>query len=80
MKKFNKEEAMRLKPAVGRSTLVRAMVEQLEIGEALLITRDDWKAKDAPYRVVNYFAKKSGRKFKNGRMPDGTGWLVKRIA
>jgi hypothetical protein len=64
----------------GRQTKVSAMASELKVGEVLIITRADWKRKKPPYDVINYLAKKSGRKFLKGRMPDGSGWMVKRVS
>jgi len=81
MKKLTKEEATDLfLSGKGRTTKVSAMVASLHVGEALIISREDWKTKSSPYRVVNYLAKKTGRKFIKGRLPDGSGWAVKRVA
>lgn len=81
MKKLTAEEASELNfSGRGRTTLVSAMVASLKVGEAVIITRADWKSKGAPYRVVNYLEKRTGRQFVKGRLPDGTGWAVKRIA
>jgi hypothetical protein len=81
MKKLSVEEAAEL-PLIknGRETVVSAMLKQLKPGEALIITRADWKAKGAPYRIANAIARKTGRKFEKGRLPDGSGWVVKRVA
>ena len=80
MKKLSKEEAENMFPSTkGRSTLVRAMLSTLEVGELLIITRKDWLSKGTPFRVVNYFAKQSKRKFDKWKSEDGTGWYVKRM-
>ena len=51
----------------------------LEIGEAIIIEKDDWKGKSTPYRIIRRAAKKFNRKFDYGRHPKGSGWLVKRV-
>jgi hypothetical protein len=80
MKKLTAEEANAIIPAAqGRTTTVSAMLATLAIGEALIITRTDWGSKSGPYRIVNYYSKKTGRLFTKGRMPDGSGWFIKRI-
>ncbi len=80
MKKLSKAEAEQMQTASrGRTTTVSAMAATLLPGEALIVSRDDWKTNDAPYRVVNYLAKKTGRVFEKGRLPDGSGWLIKRL-
>ena len=81
MKKLSVEEASDM-PLIksGRETLMSAMIKLLQQGEALVITRADWKAKGAPYRIANAISRKTGRKFEKGRLTDGSGWAVKRIA
>jgi len=60
---------------------IRSNLVKLMPGEALVITRGtDWKRKSPPFRIVNYFAKKSGRKFLNRTLADGTGWLIQRVS
>ena len=63
----------------GRATKIYGLLCGLQVGEGLHITRDDWWGKHAPYRIVNAFAKKSGRSFHKGRLHDNSGWLVKRV-
>ena len=80
MKVLSVEEAKDiLLTSSGRQTKVSAMASELKVGEALIINREDWKRKKGPYAVINYLAKKTGRTFKKGRLPDGSGWVVKRI-
>lgn len=64
----------------GRQSKVSGMVSLLKVGEALIITRADWPSKKPPYDVINYLAKKTGRTFQKGRMPDGSAWVVKRLS
>ena len=81
MKKLNATEVSAVGSAgKGRLTRVSAMAATLQPGEGLIVTRSDWKSKDAPYRVVNYLAKKTGRTFKSSRLADGTGWLIVRVS
>ena len=80
MKKLTVEEAKDLKPAgAGNTSKISAMAADLKTGEALIITRADWKHQKTPYRIINYLEKKSGKKFERGRLPDGSGWLIKRV-
>ncbi len=80
MKKLNVEEAKNVEPVThGRTSLVIATVSSLLVGEILIVTREDWKSKRPPYQAVDRYAKKSGRKFKRGKAPDGKGWMVKRV-
>jgi hypothetical protein len=82
MKKLNPEEAE--KAGIirnGRTTRVRANLEELQIGEALIIEKEiDWIGKNPPYPIIKYYAKQSNRKFKYGRTTDKKGWIVKRTA
>ena len=64
----------------GRISRIGAMVSALEVGEALEILKTDWKGKNPPYNAVNRIAKKTGKKFKKGRLLGGLGWGVRRIA
>jgi uncharacterized protein (DUF2249 family) len=80
MKKFTPEEAKNLKPMpAGRYSLVYSMIVQLQPGEALLITPQDWVTKTTPYKTIRKVMKNTGYKLEYGRMPDGSGWIVKRI-
>ena len=41
-----------------------------------------YSAEEAKPTIPNYkpCSQKKGRKFEKGRLPDGTGWVVKRVA
>ncbi|MFN8322151.1 MAG: hypothetical protein U0T74_05785 [Chitinophagales bacterium] len=81
MRIINAEEARSLTPILwGRTTQVSAAVANLDVGQTLEITRQDWKAKRPPYAVVKRVAKKYGRVFEKGRNQKGNGWWVKRIS
>lgn len=81
MQKLTKEEAANYRPATGaRNTRVRAQLNGLEVGEALIIEKGtDWKAKDSPFRIVNYLAKQTGRQFEKAYASHVQGWFVKRV-
>ena len=80
MKKLSAEEASKLMPIRNsRETLLSAMLKQLQVGEAIVLEAKEWKTKTAPYRVANNIAKRHGWLFEQGRLPDGTGWLFKRV-
>lgn len=82
MKFITAEEASQL-PALGkgRSTLVRKGLALLQVGQAMIIEKDkDWISKKAPYGVVNYFSKQTGRTFLKKALADGTGWVIERIS
>ena len=81
MKKIKAEDAVNMNPVLpGRTSLVRAALLDLALGEVLIITRQDWKSKNPPYKVINRVAKQTGRRFNKGRTPDGTAWMVKRLS
>jgi hypothetical protein len=81
MKKLTKEEADKIFPmGRGNNTRISAHIKQLEPGEGCIIEKQDWKAKSPPFRIINYIAKKTGRKFRHGTMPDGSGWFVQRLS
>ncbi len=81
MKKLTVEEAKDLVVAkTGRTTKISAMTEALKVGEAIIISPSDWNSKKPPYTIINRVAKKTGRVFEKGRLPDGSGWGVKRIS
>lgn len=81
MKKLTVEEAKELVLVnQGRTTKISALTSQLLVGEGLIITRADWKGTNPPYSIISSVAKKTGRVFEKGRLPDGSGWAVKRIS
>lgn len=76
----SEQEAANYTPLRGkRNTLVAAKLAQLEIGQALIIERKDWKTKTSPFRIVNAFARKHHRTFDKAYTNDGTGWWIKRL-
>ncbi len=80
MKILTAEEAQGIIPLrKGRETLLSAKLKQLRVGDALILHPDDWKTKSTPYRVANNIAKRHGWRFEQGRMPDGSGWVFKRV-
>ena len=80
MKILSPEEAQNIIPlSKGRMTLLSAKLKQLKVGEALVLESKDWSAKTPPYRVANNVAKRHGWRFEQGRMPDGLGWIFKRV-
>ena len=80
MEILDEEEAKNIIPLTkGRETAVSAKLKQLKVGQALVLPTKDWKTKSSPYRVANNIAKRHGWQFEQGRMPDGSGWVFKRI-
>jgi hypothetical protein len=81
IRKFGKEDTPQQLPVVrGRSTLLSAMLLQLEVGESLFLPREDWKTKNGPYYIIAYLRKTTSFRFDYGLKTDGSGWLFKRIA
>ncbi|MBK7762039.1 MAG: hypothetical protein IPI46_01530 [Bacteroidetes bacterium] len=81
MKILKKEEALALSyHSKGRKSVLRTMIERLEIDEALTVNTSEWKGIHSPYYVVNYYAKTSGRTFSQGRLADNKGWVFVRTS
>ena len=81
MQILKKEEMPKILPIKGgRDSKLRVMLLQLEIGEGLFMSHEEWKRKKPPYQVVSYIKKSHGRLFKYGKKADGSGWIFKRIA
>ncbi len=51
----------------------------LQIGEALLIEKTDWKRKASPSTLVRYIEKNHDMRFSCGSIAGGNGWAVRRI-
>lgn len=64
----------------GRFTLIFLKVAGLEIGKGLVVERSDFVTKGTPYRIFKNVMKKTGHELRFGRMPDGSGWFVQRVA
>ncbi len=80
MKTLSPEEAKKILPVTqGRHSWLAAELKQLPVGGAVIIEYNEWKTKTPPYRIANRVTKTYGWKFQNGKMPDGTGWIIKRI-
>ena len=81
MKILKKRESPDILPvATGRTTLLRTMLLQLQVGEGLDLPLEDWKSKKTPYYIVARIKKSYGMQFEYGFKTDGTGWLFRRIA
>ncbi len=80
MKFLTPAEAENIIPLTkGRETLLSIKLKQLKVGEAIVLEAKEWKTKSSPYRVANNISKQHGWKFEQGRMPDGSGWVFKRM-
>lgn len=81
MKIFDATEAKDIIPIKhGRETKLSVKLKQLKVGEALFMADQEWKTKSSPYRVANNISKRHGWVFEQGRMPDNSGWVFKRIS
>ena len=80
MKKLTVEEASKLIPMKkGKHTWLYIELMQLKPGEGIIINRADWKTKTTPYKTIRGAEGVLKMTFEYGRMPDGSGWLVKRV-
>ena len=80
MRIVSEDESRHLHPlGRGRYTYVHAMLSQLKPGQSLIIDRKDWVTRRPPYEVIRTAARKFNYSLSYGRMPDGSGWLVKRM-
>lgn len=63
----------------GRSSHVFNSIVNLQVGEALLIEKADWKRKASPSTLVRYIEKNHDMRFTCGSIAGGSGWAVRRI-
>ena len=63
----------------GRSSHVFNSIVNLQVGEALLIEKNDWKRKASPSTLVRYIEKNHDMRFTCGSITGGNGWAVRRI-
>ncbi len=80
MKKLTQDEYNQLPiRGKGRSSHVFNSIVNLQIGEALLIEKNDWKRKASPSTLVRYIEKNHDMRFTCGSLAGGNGWAVRRI-
>ena len=80
MKKLTPDEYNQLPiRGKGRSSHVFNSIVNLQIGEALLIEKSDWKRKASPSTLVRYIEKNHDMRFTCGSLAGGNGWAVRRI-
>ncbi len=80
MKILSEEEASEIIPLKpGKYTWLYKEMLKLKIGQAIVIANEDWKTKTPPYKTIRTAAKTLKMTFDYGRMPDESGWIVKRI-
>ncbi|MCF8258136.1 MAG: hypothetical protein K9J06_11305 [Flavobacteriales bacterium] len=80
MRRISKKEAEKLKTQLGgKRSRVRAEIESLEVGDIMLLERQDWtQATHTPTRMVQRVEIALKRKYTCGRLIDGTGWVIER--
>ena len=64
----------------GRELAISGKLKSLAVGEALIIKRSEWKARYAPMRITRRLEKTTTWRFRSGRLPDNSGWLIQRMA
>lgn len=73
------KEKLRLLP-FGKKHPVAVLIEQLEIGQHLRISREDFKWKNkTPGLLCQREAKKTGKRFEILKEVANTGWVVTRV-
>lgn len=55
-------------------------VRELNIGEGVIIKRDEWKLKSEPSVLLGQYSKRYSKKFISKRLIDNTGWGVLRVS
>jgi len=79
-KKITKEEAekMQLLP-FGRKHPVRVLINELELGEYLLVSRADFRWKNhTPNLFCRQLMRASKKRFRTWKKADGLGWVIQR--
>jgi hypothetical protein len=80
MKIIEKDKVPDILPVKGgRETLLRVMLLQVKVGEALEMGKEEWLGKNPPYKIVAKVKKTHGFEFKYGKKADGSGWIFKRV-
>lgn len=69
------------KKVTGRTTLVRSLMMQLEMGQEMIVTKEEWKWKRVgPNHLCRYLEKRTQLKFECYRILNAQGgWIIKRI-
>ena len=90
MKKISEEEFSKLhfrsknkkeqKPNKGKSSVFYSEIIGLNVGENLLISREEWKGYRTPRRICRYIMKKfPAVKYFHEPLDDDSGWGIKRL-
>ena len=88
MKKITSEEFSKLefKTARGASNAILMRLRTLEIGEALVFSKEEWKPKSSPSALIAQAFRSERRlkgnagKFTTKQLNDNSGWAALRIA
>jgi len=81
MKKLSDEEFSKLALiGSGKTSPFYKKIIGLHAGESLFISKEEWRGCQTPTRICRYIMKKFPQvKYSFGRLPDGSGWAVKRL-
>ena len=81
IKKLTPEELAALRrKKLGKKHPVRTAIEQLEKGEAIQISREDFGWKNlTPKIFCNQLSKKTTKRFEVSALLDNSGWVVERV-
>ncbi len=80
MKKLTSDEYDQLPiRGKGRSSHVFNSIINLQVGEAVLIEKNDWNRKASPSTLVRYIEKNHDMRFTCGSVSGGNGWAVRRV-
>lgn len=53
-----------------------AAMKQLEVGQTILLAKDEWVGKTRPGLTISYIGKKQGRSYHCFTLQDNSGWLI----
>ena len=69
------------KTKIGKKSVERAMIENMEKGECLKVDRSGWKIKrKGPEYLCRKVERASGKRFDVFRLLDKSGWIIERVA
>ena len=80
MKKLTREEVSKMPvKATGRSSIIKNILTNMNVGDIVLLEPNEWKQKDrSPVSYINRFAKNTGRAYLCLKPLDGSGWVIER--
>jgi hypothetical protein len=81
MKKLTDEEAAVIpSKQIGKKSLARIYLMNLEVGDIIRLDKSEWKQKkNPPSELIRRMRKTENRDFTCETILDGTGWIIKRI-